>query len=333
MGDGLWPPGSAPGCGRLPMRMPKPMAPVLNRPVMEHVLRLLARHGFDDASPPALVPGDDRRPLRQRCGVRHRAHLLPRGAAAWHLRRRPQRGRLPRRLLPRHLRRRAHRHRPGGDARVPRIPRRVRHPGDQAGRRHDPVRRRYRRCRRPYPGLPGEARRGRGALDLANCGIYMFRARSSTTSRAGNEQGRRAAAIRLASPTGRWTSSRPCSRTTCPSTRTRSMPTERHRQPRRAAPGQPGRAARQGRGRSGRARGGRGNPRGELAGRGGGRGPGSGRLRCEIGDGVRIQGPAIVGDGCRIGAGAGCATRSSSPAPSCPPGRCVGAIAGRVAKS
>jgi mannose-1-phosphate guanylyltransferase len=29
--------------------MPKPMAPVLNRPVMEHIVRLLARHGFDEA--------------------------------------------------------------------------------------------------------------------------------------------------------------------------------------------------------------------------------------------------------------------------------------------
>lgn len=27
---------------------PKPMVPVLNRPVMEHILRLLARHGFDE---------------------------------------------------------------------------------------------------------------------------------------------------------------------------------------------------------------------------------------------------------------------------------------------
>jgi mannose-1-phosphate guanylyltransferase len=30
-------------------RMPKPMVPVLNRPVMEHAVRLLARHGFDEA--------------------------------------------------------------------------------------------------------------------------------------------------------------------------------------------------------------------------------------------------------------------------------------------
>jgi mannose-1-phosphate guanylyltransferase len=29
--------------------MPKPMVPVLNRPVMEHILRLLARHGFAEA--------------------------------------------------------------------------------------------------------------------------------------------------------------------------------------------------------------------------------------------------------------------------------------------
>ena len=29
--------------------MPKPMVPVLNRPVMEHIARLLARHGFSEA--------------------------------------------------------------------------------------------------------------------------------------------------------------------------------------------------------------------------------------------------------------------------------------------
>jgi mannose-1-phosphate guanylyltransferase/mannose-1-phosphate guanylyltransferase/phosphomannomutase len=29
--------------------IPKPMVPVLNRPVMEHIARLLARHGFDEA--------------------------------------------------------------------------------------------------------------------------------------------------------------------------------------------------------------------------------------------------------------------------------------------
>jgi NDP-sugar pyrophosphorylase family protein len=29
--------------------VPKPMVPVLNRPVMEHSVRLLARHGFKEA--------------------------------------------------------------------------------------------------------------------------------------------------------------------------------------------------------------------------------------------------------------------------------------------
>jgi mannose-1-phosphate guanylyltransferase len=42
--------------------MPKPMVPVLNRPVMEHTARLLARHGFDEAIAnlhwfPALIEG------------------------------------------------------------------------------------------------------------------------------------------------------------------------------------------------------------------------------------------------------------------------------------
>ena len=30
---------------------PKPMVPVLNRPVMEHILRLLAQHDFTERSP------------------------------------------------------------------------------------------------------------------------------------------------------------------------------------------------------------------------------------------------------------------------------------------
>ena len=49
--------------------------------------------------------------------------------------------------------------------------------------------------------------------------------------------------------------------------------------------------------------------------------PGADRRRREIGDGVRIDGPAIVGDGCRIGDGASAARRSCSTAPSCRAGR------------
>ena len=52
-----------------------------------------------------------------------------------------------------------------------------------------------------------------------------------------------------------------------------------------------------------------------------------------MGADVRIQGPAIVGDGSGRGRVPGSATRSCSPAPSLPPeAMLVGAIAGRVAK-
>jgi len=54
----------------------------------------------------------------------------------------------------------------------------------------------------------------------------------------------------------------------------------------------------------------------------------------ELGAGVRIQGPAIIGDGCRIGAGAW--VRDSillAGAELAPEGMLVGAIAGRVTKS
>src|ERR1700747_1569970 len=32
----------------MPANQPKPLLPVANRPIMEHVLRLLKRHGFDE---------------------------------------------------------------------------------------------------------------------------------------------------------------------------------------------------------------------------------------------------------------------------------------------
>ena len=37
-----------PGCGPMTANQPKPLLPVANRPIMEHVLRLLKRHGFDE---------------------------------------------------------------------------------------------------------------------------------------------------------------------------------------------------------------------------------------------------------------------------------------------
>ena len=117
--------------------MPKPMVPVANRPVMEHILLLLARHGFGEAVAnlhwfPDLIEehfGDG-----SGCGVA--LELQPRGGSCSGPRAAVRNvGRLPRRRLPDHLRRRAHRHRPDRDARVPREPRRDRHAGDQAGRR------------------------------------------------------------------------------------------------------------------------------------------------------------------------------------------------------
>ena len=61
--------------------------------------------------------------------------------------------------------------------------------------------------------------------DLANCGIYMFRSEIFDYFPGPGQQGRGARTTRRASPTGRWTSSRPCSTPTSPSTRTRSTPT------------------------------------------------------------------------------------------------------------
>ena len=60
----------------------KPMVPVLDRPVMEHILDLLDRHGFERGDrQPALLPGHDP-------GVLRRAPHLPlRAGAARHRRR------------------------------------------------------------------------------------------------------------------------------------------------------------------------------------------------------------------------------------------------------
>ena len=115
---------------------PKPMVPVLNRPVMEHILRLLARHGFDrDDRQPALVPGADHRALRRRLGLRRLAELQPGGGAARHLGWGPQRGRLPH-----------HREEAGGADRRPHQRRaaRLRQPDRRAGGAHQPGRHRAR---------------------------------------------------------------------------------------------------------------------------------------------------------------------------------------------
>ena len=98
------------------------MVPILGRPVMEHILRLLARHGFDDVIAnlhyfPDLIRETLRR-RRRDYGVRLVYSFEPEllGTAGG----RAQRARpLRRRDVPDHLGRRAHRHRPdrasGGD--------------------------------------------------------------------------------------------------------------------------------------------------------------------------------------------------------------------------
>src|SRR5437868_3775427 len=40
--------GEGTGLRPMPAKHPKPLLPVANRPIMEHVLRLLKRHGFDE---------------------------------------------------------------------------------------------------------------------------------------------------------------------------------------------------------------------------------------------------------------------------------------------
>ena len=233
--------------------MPKPMVPVLNRPVMEHILRLLGapRLRGDDRQP-ALVPGADREPLRRRLravgsklsysreeallgtsgGVRNVADFL--GDE-----------------LPGDLRRRAHRHRPDRDARVPRGPRRDRHAGHQAGHRHQPVRGRDHRLRRPDRRLPGEAgARAKRSPTSPTAGSTCSAGDLRLLPGAGDQQGclagrpgrlRRLGDGRLPAPAGE--------RRALLLARDRLL-LERHRQPGGAAQGQLRRADRGGRGRA-----------------------------------------------------------------------------------
>ncbi|MCB9393902.1 MAG: NTP transferase domain-containing protein [Acidimicrobiaceae bacterium] len=89
---------------------PKPMLPVANRPMMEHIIHLLKAHGFDEIVVTVGSGEPHQDPLRrQRVSGCH--PLRRRAGAARHRRQRGQRPRVPRRDVPRHLGRRAHRHR------------------------------------------------------------------------------------------------------------------------------------------------------------------------------------------------------------------------------
>ena len=213
--------------------MPKPVAPVLNRPIVAWIADLLARARLRGRRhQPLLSARADPRGARRRVGLRP-ADLLQRGArAARHRRRGGQGPRLPGRdrFLPDHLRRRPHRHRPERDAGGPRGQRRARrhpHHRHQARRRHDPVRRGDHRRRRPDPGIPGEARTRGGALgprQLRHLHVQPGDLRLLPATRPSRAP-RATTTSRRASSTGRWTSSRRCSTATCRSTRTRSTPT------------------------------------------------------------------------------------------------------------
>ena len=207
--------------------MPKPMVPVLNRPVMEHILRLLARHGFTETIAnlhwfPELIEGHfgdgtgfgveltyspEEQLLGTSGGVRNAAGFL--GDSFLVI---------------------------SGDALTD---------IDLAAMRefhesHDGIAtlatKRVEDTSQFGVAITGSDGRIQGfqekpdpaeALsDLANCGIYMFRSRDLRLLPRARARARRPGpATHPASPTGRWTSSRACWRATCPSTRTRSTPT------------------------------------------------------------------------------------------------------------
>ena len=88
--------------------IPKPMVPVLDRPVMAHIVDLLDGQGFDE-----LIANLHYFPDSIKNYFGDRLDVPLRGGAARHRRRRAQRARLLRRRPGRdRLRRRAHRHRP-----------------------------------------------------------------------------------------------------------------------------------------------------------------------------------------------------------------------------
>src|SRR6266576_1157359 len=101
----------------LTSNQPKPMMPLVNRPMMEHIVGLLKRHGFEEIVVTlAFMPNAIRTYFGDgsECGGRAR------------------------RALPRDLRRRAHGHRPREDRQ---LPRRARRAGDGRPRgRREPTR-------------------------------------------------------------------------------------------------------------------------------------------------------------------------------------------------
>ena len=104
----------------LTSNQPKPMMPIANLPMMEHIVRLLARHGFDDIVVTVAFLANHIRNYFGDGSDFSRPHALrDRGVAARHRRLGAQRDGRARRDVPRHLRRRAHRRRPRARSSTP----------------------------------------------------------------------------------------------------------------------------------------------------------------------------------------------------------------------
>ena len=159
--------------------IPKPMVPVLDRPVMAHIVGMLERQGFDQLIANLhYFPDTIRDYFGDRLEYRFEEELLGTAGGVRNvarlLRRRPGGDRLGRR---------AHRHRPQRARRAPPQRGRHRHAHGEEGARHARVRGGHPRRRRPHPGLPGEARPRRGALRPRQLRhLLLLAARSSTTS-------------------------------------------------------------------------------------------------------------------------------------------------------
>ena len=281
------------------------MVPILGRPVMEHILRLLARHGFDDVIAnlhyfPDLIRehfGDG-----SRHGIRlaysYEPELL--GTAGGVRNVRDHFGDETFLII-------------SGDAltdidltalwRAPQGGGRHRHAGAEARRRPEPARRRDRRRRRPHPGLPGEARPRRGAVEPRQLRHLRVRARDlrllprpdvrrlGAGRLPGAARAGRAASTATRSASTGTTSARSRSTARATSTRSRARCEVEH------APG-----SRRTAGERPRRRRGRGPP--VFIGEG-----------CEIASGVRLTGPVVIGERLHASARAPrCATRSCGPA-------------------
>ena len=147
----------------LTSNQPKPMLPMANIPMMEHVVNLLRTHGFEDIVVTVAFMANAIRTYfgdGSEFGVRmvYATESTPLGTAGSV---RNAKDELDERFLV-ISRRRADRHRPRRRPRVPRPPRGPGHPGPQGGREPARVRHRHHQRGRVDRAVPGEAHLGPG---------------------------------------------------------------------------------------------------------------------------------------------------------------------------